>query len=183
MLIVMLSKISPEAFFTVSEQTELFLLSVVMGGLFGVVFDIFRTLRVVFPILKKTVPTAVCDVIFFIVCGFGIYLFSLIFARGEIRGYYWLGALLGGIIYLMTAGTVVIGIIRAVFGTIYKALHNVYLFVSKPFVKISAEIRTKIIGKFVSNAEKSRQNRQSKGKHLKNMFKILYNKKAKMKKV
>lgn len=43
---MLLTKIEPEAFFTVSEQTELFLLSVLAGVTFGVLWDVFRALRV-----------------------------------------------------------------------------------------------------------------------------------------
>lgn len=187
MFILPMSEISPEAFFTVNEQTELFLMSVLMGGAFGVIYDVFRALRVIFPALKGTIATAVCDVIFFVICGFGIYVFSLLFARGEIRGYYWIGALLGGIIYLMTAGTVVIGIIRAVFGAVYSVVGRIFAKIRdllwRPIVRVYSEMRTKIREKFVSNAEKTERKGKIKEKHLKYMRKILYNKKAKMKKV
>lgn len=120
MIGIILSDIEPEAFFTVSEETELFLLSVLLGGGLGVLYDVFRALRVVFPPLGKPAATAVCDVIFFLCSGYIIYLFSLLCARGEVRGFFWAGALLGGIIYLLTAGTVVMGIIRTVMaGIVY----------------------------------------------------------------
>lgn len=187
MFIQPMSEISPEAFFTVNEQTELFLMSVLLGGVFGAVYDVFRALRVIFPALRRTIPTAVCDVIFFIICGFGIYVFSLLFARGEIRGYYWIGALLGGIIYLMTAGTVVIGVIRAVFGAIYSLLNKIFIKVRdllvKPAVHIFNKMRTKMRGVFVTNAEKMKKRSKNREKHLKYKRKILYNKKAKMRKV
>lgn len=187
MTILPLSEISPEAFFTINEQTEIFLLSVLLGGIFGVIYDVFRALRVVAPPLRGTAATAVCDIIFFMICGFGIYLFSLTFARGEVRGYYWIGALLGGIIYLMTAGTVVIGIIRAVFGAVSAAVILIYNWTNRniimPAVKFYTEIRTKIRNKFVSNAKKSATKHKSKKNHLKNRPEILYNIRAKMKKV
>lgn len=140
MLTIFAAKISPEAFFTVREQTVLFLLSVVMGAGFGVIFDVFRALRVIVPPMRAKVPTAICDVIFFLICGFFVYMFSMTFARGEIRAYYWLGALLGGIIYLLTVGTAVMTVIRFVFGGIYGALHKVYLLCKLQFVKIIRKI-------------------------------------------
>lgn len=134
---------SLEAFFTVNEQAELFLMSAGMGILFGVLYDVFRTLRVVFPPLGKVIPTAVCDAVFVTICGFGIYLFSLLFARGEVRAYFALGAALGMTVYLFTVGTVVIGIIRVVFGTVYKILLKVYNIIKIPIVKIKSVIITK----------------------------------------
>jgi len=149
-----LEKIETEAFFTVSEQTELFLLSVLAGVVFGVLWDVFRALRVIFPPMRSTILTAVCDALYMIICGFGIYIFSLIFARGEIRFYYFLGALLGAVIYIMTAGKVIMGIIRWLFEGIYGALRKVYLFAAKPIVFLRQKMSTKIKEKFVLNAKK-----------------------------
>lgn len=126
-----IEKLETESFFTVYEQTRLFLLSVAMGAVFGIIFDIFRALRVIFPFLKKNIPTIICDILFVIICGLGIYFFSLVFARGEVRMYYAAGALLGMIIYLMTAGTVIMGIIRSFFGFIYSAVHGLWKFIAK----------------------------------------------------
>ena len=116
---MLLTKIEPEAFFTVSEQTELFLLSVLAGVTFGVLWDVFRALRVMLPPMRSTALTAVCDALYMIICGLGLYIFSLLFARGEIRAFYWLGALLGAVIYILTAGTVIMGFLRWLFGGIY----------------------------------------------------------------
>ncbi|MGN0665623.1 MAG: spore cortex biosynthesis protein YabQ [Huintestinicola sp.] len=132
-----------ESFFTINEQTELFLLSVVMGGLFGIVYDVFRAARVVFPPMAARVPTIICDVLFMLICGFGVYLFSMLFARGEVRAYYGGGALLGMIIYLMTVGTVIIGVIRTVFGLIYGGIRKVYITIRLLIVKICNKIVTK----------------------------------------
>ena len=120
---MLLTKIEPEAFFTVSEQTELFLLSVLAGVTFGVLWDVFRALRVMLPPMRSTALTAVCDALYMIICGLGLYIFSLLFARGEIRAFYWLGALLGAVIYILTVGTVIMGFLRWLFGGIYGFLH------------------------------------------------------------
>ncbi len=176
-----LSEIETEAFFTVSEQTELFLLSVLAGVAFGILWDVFRTLRIMLPPLRSTSATAVCDILYMILCGLGLYLFSLLFARGEIRGYYWMGAFLGAVIYLMTAGNAVIGIIRRVFGVLYGILHKVFFIISEPFVFLYRKISTKIGYKFVSNAKKLLPKTKNYKKHLKNIPEMLYNKTAKMK--
>lgn len=176
-----LTKIETEAFFTISEQTELFLLSVLAGAVFGIIWDVFRTLRIMLPPLRTAAMTALCDIIYMIICGLGLYLFSLLFARGEIRGYYWLGALLGAVIYVMSAGNAVIGVIRRIFAVIYGLLHKVYLFAAKPFVFLWRKIFTKNGYKFVSNAKKLLPKTKNYKKHLKNIPGMLYNKTAKMK--
>lgn len=180
-LIEILMKIETEAFMTVSRQTELFLLSVGIGAALGVVYDVFRALRAMLPPLGKTVPTAVCDIIYMIIAGLFIYLFSLIAAGGEIRGYYWLGALLGWIIYIFTVGAAVIGVIRTVFSFIYKCLSKVYMIISKPFIVMLQKTREKTNRIFVINAKKIHINCKKNKKHLKNIGVMMYNKIIKIK--
>ena len=146
--------IETEAFFTVSQQTALFLLSVVMGAVIGVIYDVFRAVRAAFPFMRKTIPTVVCDILFMLIAGMIVYIFSLLFAGGEVRGYYWLGSALGMIIYLMTAGTVVIGVIRWVSKLIYRLICRLWLVFTKPFGKLMRKNTTKKGYNFVSIAKK-----------------------------
>lgn len=165
----------------VCRQTELFLLSVLLGCGLGVLWDVFRAIRAIFPVMGKAVPTAVCDVIYLILCGIGIYIFSLLMGDGQVRGYYWLGAFLGAVIYILTAGTVVIGIIRCIFGTIYRLMGAVVKKAAKPFVRIFQKIGTKRDCKFVINAKKMFHKCKNYQKDLKSNGQMVYNKTAKMK--
>lgn len=150
----LLAEIEPETFFTVAEQTELFLLSVVMGGAFGVIFDVFRALRVVFPPLRCRGATAAGDILFFGICGFAIYVFSLTFAGGEVRGYYWVGAFLGGVIYIMTVGTVVMGIFHGIFDRLYRFISIILRKLRSITEKLFGEISAKFQEKIVENTKK-----------------------------
>ncbi|MCI7767655.1 MAG: spore cortex biosynthesis protein YabQ [Oscillospiraceae bacterium] len=150
----LLAEIEPETFMPVCRQAELFLLSVLLGGGMGVLYDVFRALRAIFPPLGRVVPTAVCDIIFLLLCGLGIFLFSILCGDGLVRGYYLLGAFLGMTIYLLTAGTVVIGIIRTVFGGIYRVLGGILRRLGKPLAGLFKKISTKKGYKFVTNAKK-----------------------------
>lgn len=180
-MIEILMKIETEAFMTVSRQTELFLLSVGVGAALGVVYDVFRALRAMLPPLGKTVPTAICDIIYMIIAGAAIYLFSLTAAGGEIRGYYWLGALLGWIIYIFTVGAAVIGVIRAVFSSVYKVLRKIYGVISKPFIVMLQKLREKTGRFFVINAKKMHIKCKKSKNHLKNIKEMMYNKTIKIK--
>ncbi len=171
-----MNDIEVESFFTVTEQTRLFLFSVGIGVLLGLLFDAFRALRVIFPMLRGTVPTALCDILYLLICSFSLYLFSLVFARGQVRLFYWAGAFLGAVIYLMTAGTVIMGIIRTVFGALYTFLHKLFTIILKPFTIIFGKIRTKLNMKFVENAKKTAKALKSKQNYLKRPLKMLYNK-------
>lgn len=175
-------RIEVEAFFSIAEQTELFLLAVLAGAVLGIVFDAFRALRTVLPVMKKSAFTAVCDALFMIICGLAMYLFSMFFARGELRLYHIIGALLGFVIYILTAGTVIIGIIRAVFGAVYRALDRILRLVLKPFVYLKGKIRTKTYVNFVLNAKMFRLRRKSGEKDLKSEGELVYNDTDKMRK-
>ena len=69
----LLAKIETEAFMPVCRQTELFLLSVLLGGCLGVLWDVFRALRAIFPVMGRSVPTAVCDGLYIVLCGIAVY--------------------------------------------------------------------------------------------------------------
>lgn len=165
----------------VCRQTELFLLSVLLGAGLGVLWDVFRAVRAIFPVMGKALPTAICDGLYLILCGIGIYIFSLLAGDGQVRGYYWLGAFLGAVIYLLTAGTVVIGIIRGIFGGIYRFLGSIFGKLSKPFVKMFQKNGTKNSYKFVINAKKMFHKCKYYQKDLKSKGQMVYNKTAKMK--
>ena len=150
----LLANIEPETFVPVCRQTELFLLSVLLGGGLGVLYDVFRALRAVFPVMGRAVPTAVCDVVYLVLCGIGIFLFSVIAGDGQVRGYYCLGAFLGAVLYLLTAGTVIIGIIRTGFGTAYRIIGSLFRRAAKPFAGMFKKIGTKKGNNFVTNAKK-----------------------------
>ena len=93
-----------ETFFTVPQQVWLFLASVLLGGAMGVVFDVFRALRIVFPQLHGSALTAVEDILFWLAYGGAVYVFSLLCGRGQLRGFFFLGSLAGFVIYLVTVG-------------------------------------------------------------------------------
>ena len=173
-------KTDTEAFMTVSRQTELFLMSVGIGAALGVVYDVFRALRAMLPPLGKVIPTAVCDIVYMMIAGLFIYLFSLTAAGGEIRGYYWLGALLGWVIYILTVGAAVIGIIRTVFSFVYRCLSKIYGVISKPFIVMLQKLREKTGCVFVINAKKLRIKCKKSKKHLKNIGEMMYNKDIKI---
>lgn len=115
-----------EAFFTVSEQLLLFLGSVLLGAGLGVIFDIFRIIRIIFPPAGRDAPTAAADMLYMLIFGLGVFLFSAVFGRGEVRFFYAAGAGLGALLYLLTIGSVITGIVRSCCNAIRAALNNLY---------------------------------------------------------
>ena len=85
---------------SMSGQAAAFVASAAIGVVLGVIFDLFRVLRRLFR--HKGVATAVQDAFFWII---GTLLTFTLFLRlndGEMRGYLFLGLLLGAVIYFLT---------------------------------------------------------------------------------
>lgn len=127
-----------ETFFTTAEQTQLFLLSCVMGVPLGIIFDIFRALRAVLPHNRFTV--ALEDTIFLGIYSVMLSLFCVVFSRSEFRVFYIVGNILGFGIYFFTLGNIVLGAIRKA----VEAIRNVFRFIYRKLRKLVSPIIKKI---------------------------------------
>lgn len=169
-----------ETFFSVSQHTSQFLLSVVLGGALGVVYDLFRTLRIIFPPAAKSGAVLVQDIIFCIICGFSVFCFSTLAVRGQVRFFIFFGSAIGFVLYILTIGNVITGVLRLVFGTIYGTLRKVYSSIIEQLVNLSRNICQKGSRVFVGSTENVENNALSGKKHLKNDEHLVYNEKAKL---
>lgn len=91
---------------TLSEETTVFLIFVVMGMLFSVIFDIFRAIRKVKKIKNKTIYFQ--DIIYFLIIGTILLIIIINYMNTELRIYLILAILLGVIIYMSTVGNMVV---------------------------------------------------------------------------
>ena len=89
-----------ESFFTASQQLRLFVLSCAFGIPIGILFDIFRVIRMFFPHGKILVAAE--DILFFIFYGIFLMCFTITAARSEFRFYFCAGNFLGFILYHFT---------------------------------------------------------------------------------
>lgn len=137
----------PETFFTVNEHLILFGLSCICGIALGIVYDIFRTVRTVFPHGFWTV--ALEDIIFLVFWGLLLSAFTSVMARGEFRFFYVFGNILGFILYIVTAGNAVIGIIRR----LTSAVKRIIAFILSPLGKLYVFLRRKYGMKFVGSSK------------------------------
>lgn len=103
-----------ETFFTVSEQCTLFLLSVILGLGIGVFYDVFRTLRIVFPPAAKKKAVFAEDMLFMIASGAAVFLYAAVLCRGQVRFFCVIGTVLGFFLYIVTVGSIIVGILRAI---------------------------------------------------------------------
>lgn len=138
----------PETFFTISEELRLFFLSCAAGAVFGIYYDFFRTLRLTVP--HHSFFVLIEDVIFLMTYGIFLSSFASAEARGELRGYYVLGGIIGFTLYYFTIGKFVMGFMRKILGLL-KGLLNILL---KPTKKIWSKV-VKITKNAVKSAKKS----------------------------
>ncbi|MGN0591285.1 spore cortex biosynthesis protein YabQ [Ruminococcus sp.] len=138
-----------ETFFTVQEQGRLFWYSCLFGIPIGIGFDLFRILRAVLP--HNKVLVALEDLIFCMLYALFVAAFSYGFARGHLRWYYPAGNLLGFAVYYLTAGKVVMGVIRRILGL----LRRIFRILTWPLSRVYALIREKTIPFFVGTLQKS----------------------------
>lgn len=90
----------------ITNQAYLFLIFVINGLAIGLLFDIFRILRLSFK--TRDFVTYIEDIIFWILTGFIILYSIFIFNNGEIRLFIFLGIAIGVILYMMLFSSYII---------------------------------------------------------------------------
>lgn len=102
----------------IAEQTRLFLLSIGFGFLLGILYDAFRTVRLVISNSKGFV--LFMDLLYFAFCTFLNFCYLLTLDYGKIRFYIAFAELLGWLIYYFSFGAIAIRASRFVSGLIKK---------------------------------------------------------------
>ncbi len=113
-----------ETFFTIPQQVFIFLCSVILGGALGVVYDVFRAVRIIFPFMGKKIPTAVADILYMIIFGLAVFLLSALMGRGVVRFFCIAGAGIGAVLYLTAVGNTVTGLLRRLCGGLRRAFRK-----------------------------------------------------------
>lgn len=166
----------PETFFSVHEELTLFGLSCLFGALLGVVYDIFRTARVLVPHRGWMVFAE--DAVFLGFYGIFLSAFASAASRGELRFYFVIGNTAGFILYLATVGSVVIGAMKKLCYLLKKIIRIALWPLRTLYVFISKKAAVKFVGysEFIVNFIKKCRILLLKSPHL------LYNKKESKKK-
>lgn len=135
-----------ESFFTVSEQLKLFLLSCMFGFPIGIVYDIFRAIRVIFPSGK--IAAAIEDILFFIIYAVFLMCFTVSLARSEFRIYFCVGNLIGFIVYFFTLGNITIRILNKITTYVKKSLYLVLGPINNKIVLLFKKCGAFFVGSF-----------------------------------
>ena len=160
----------PETFFSVHDELVLFGLSCLMGIALGVLYDIFRTARVMLP--HKSWMVFAEDAAFLVFYGIALSAFASAASRGELRFYFVIGNAAGFALYLATVGSVVIRTMKKLCYFIKKTIWAVLFPLRIFYVFISKKAAVKFVGcsKFIVNTIKKIRILLLKRRHL------LYNK-------
>jgi Spore cortex protein YabQ (Spore_YabQ). len=95
-----------------AEQTLAFLQAILLGGLFGLLYDCFRISRIAVPTSDRMVTVE--DTIYWLICAAVTFLFLLGSIGGHVRIFLLVGGVLGGVLYYGMLSPLVMGVCRAV---------------------------------------------------------------------
>lgn len=127
---------------TISEQISTFAFSVLYGIIVSFVFDLFRIKRIVFGTGKISI--IIEDFIYWIICGVLLLVMTHIYCNGEIRGYLFIGIILGIIIYILLFSIIIINALSYLLNKILSPFIFLLNFTKKELSKKYRIIKHKI---------------------------------------
>ena len=140
-----------------------------VGFALGVFYNIFRAVRILFP--RQMLLTAILDIIFAVVSGVVLFIFSAAYGRGYFRLYYLFAAAVGFAANMLTLGFIVPPSAKLV----RKLFLRLFRFISGFGSKIISFIRQKTTAVFIKIGEKLTKIVKKCKIHLKKHDKVVYN--------
>ncbi len=125
--------------FAISEHLEIFLLSLGMGFLLGILYDVVRIIRLI--VSRGRAALFIFDFLYLALCAVLIYLFIIAVNMGAVRAYILIAQLLGFFCYYISFGIVVIRISDKIISLSKKAIRFIFNVIKKPFCFFARVIR------------------------------------------
>ncbi len=145
-----------------SEQTLIFLASLGVGFLLGVLYDFLRALRLSFT--RGKIPVVIFDLFYFFAVAFLSYIFILAANKGEVRSYIIIGELLGAVFYYFSLGIAVVkltdrfvSLLKRFYSLVFKIISFPFRLIKRLFGRAFGKIKT-----FFKKSEKKSQKIQKK---------------------
>ena len=129
----------------VSAQAVTFLLSLALGAVLCLFYDILRVLHMTS--VNGFAEVIVSDLIFWLVAAMATYCFLLIRCLGQIRLYVLFGILVGFLIVHFTVSSIFMKIMRSVFKALYAVIgfiKKILLFVFSPIMRFLKKLSFKV---------------------------------------
>jgi len=145
-----------------NEQLLIFLASLGVGFLLGILYDFLRALRLSFTRGKWSV--IIFDLIYFFSVAFLSYIFILAANKGEVRSYIIIGELIGAVFYYFSFGIAIIkltdhfvALLKRFYSFVFKIISFPFRLVKKVFGRVLGKLNT-----FLKKSEKKSQKIQKK---------------------
>ena len=116
-------------YISLTQQFTIFFYSTLLGIALGMVYDLFRTLRLFG--LKSAVAVFIEDIVFWLVCMLSTFVFTLIHNNGELRLYIILFEIIGFLIQHFTVGNAVFKLLKHSFNALKNFLGKIHKKLSK----------------------------------------------------
>ena len=156
--------------FSLAVQTKSFLLSLGMGFLLGIIYDLIRIIRI--SISNKKIGVVISDLLFCVIACLGTFLFCLTVNEGEIRLYLILGETAGFFTYYFSLGIIIFSYSEKIINFIKKALKNFFRIILFPFIWIFEKSKT-LFKKTINKRRKNNKKLKNKSKFLLKVNKLL----------
>jgi spore cortex biosynthesis protein YabQ len=160
-----------------ADQTADFLRALLLGAALGVVYDVFRVLRIAFP--QKTafgrLAIFIEDLLFFTLCAAATFVFLMGAVQGRIRFFLLLGEGLGAVIYYFTVGSLVMKVAQAIIDGVRRVLAFMGRWLVMPLWNLTYRIVELICAPFVFMGELFKKSALIVKIHLKIRGIVLYN--------
>lgn len=157
---------------TVAFQTKIFFLSIGLGFLLGILYDIFYIFRISFT--KGKISIYIIDVFYLLSCSFITFLYILSVSSGMVRIYILIGEILGWIIYYVSSGYFVVKYVTAGVNSIKRFNKKISRLIVIPFKKING-FSNKLFKNSYNKVKKNKKNYKRLKLGLKLRKNILYN--------
>lgn len=130
---------------SLAEQTYAFLMTILAGGVIGLLFDVYRALRAY--LRPKQFATAITDLFYWIVVTPTVFAMLLAGNWGELRLYVLIGLVIGLILYFQALSAVVIwfvmGLIKGIGRGISRGAIGLFRIIALPFTAVGMMIGTR----------------------------------------
>ncbi len=140
-----------------NEQMLIFLASLGVGFLFGVLYDVFRAVRMAF--LQGKLVVVFFDLLYFFLVAFFSYIFIIASNKGEVRSYIIIGELLGAVFYYFSLGIVVMKLTNRFVDLLKRIYSFVFKIISFPFRLVKLFLKS-VFSKLQFISEKNKKNLQ-----------------------
>ena len=131
--------------YDVLSQEEIFMYACVLGALLGVLYDMFRIVRLADN--WKAWQIFLQDILYFVISGLITFVFLLTFNNGIVRIHVICGELMGWIVYYITIGEIVYRCSSGIIGAVKKAVKKIFIVILNPIVNIFKIIKCKLHSK------------------------------------